>query len=244
MTTFPETTFTLPNGINDAGVVAGTFGTGATEQAATFDGRAVTSLGNFGGMYARSLMINNQGWVVSVASFTASGQQIPVQHVFVWSGSSTIQLASLDEYGEYPTALNDDGIVVGGAAGHAIKWVNGAATILGELPGDNGSGATSINSSGSIVGFSSSPQGELRAVLWNSDGPVDINTMIPSDSGWNLVQAEAINDAGQITGWGYYNGDQAAFLLTPMGASLIPEPTTCALAGSAFVGLLFGRRRQ
>ena len=54
------------------------------------------------------------------------------------------------------------------------------------------------------------------AFLWTSaGGMVDLNTLLPSDSGWQLNTAFGINDAGQITGHGYHNGQFHAFLLSP-----------------------------
>jgi probable HAF family extracellular repeat protein len=43
----------------------------------------------------------------------------------------------------------------------------------------------------------------------------DLNRLIPGDSGWVLVAAYAINDAGQIVGCGNRRGQRRAFLLTP-----------------------------
>ncbi len=43
----------------------------------------------------------------------------------------------------------------------------------------------------------------------------DLNTMVPDAPGWTLVAAAAINDKGQIVGFGVYNGVGRAFLLTP-----------------------------
>ena len=39
---------------------------------------------------------------------------------------------------------------------------------------------------------------------------------IPTGSGWILTTASAINDAGQISGTGLYNGRTWAFLLAPV----------------------------
>lgn len=39
--------------------------------------------------------------------------------------------------------------------------------------------------------------------------------MIPAGSGWVLGEAYAINDAGQIAGYGNIGGEEHAFLLTP-----------------------------
>jgi probable HAF family extracellular repeat protein len=43
----------------------------------------------------------------------------------------------------------------------------------------------------------------------------DLNNLIPAGSGWILVEATAINKAGQIAGVGTINGQTRAFLLTP-----------------------------
>ena len=54
---------------------------------------------------------------------------------------------------------------------------------------------------------------------------VDLNTRIPSDSGWVLQSAADINGSGHIVGAGTHNGQTRAFLLTP---SETPEPDTSA----------------
>jgi hypothetical protein len=45
----------------------------------------------------------------------------------------------------------------------------------------------------------------------------DLNTLI-RDASWQLIQANTINDLGQIAGVGYHDGQLHAFLLT------VPEP--------------------
>jgi hypothetical protein len=42
--------------------------------------------------------------------------------------------------------------------------------------------------------------------------------MIPAGSGWILVRATDINDAGQITGFGFLNGNRRAFMLDLLSA--------------------------
>ncbi len=46
-------------------------------------------------------------------------------------------------------------------------------------------------------------------------GMLDLNHLIPANSGWLLQFANAINDQGQIAGYGTLNGQTEAFLLTP-----------------------------
>jgi probable HAF family extracellular repeat protein len=52
--------------------------------------------------------------------------------------------------------------------------------------------------------------------VWSpSTGMLDLNNLIPANSGWLLQFANAINDQGQIVGQGTFNGQSEAFLLTP-----------------------------
>lgn len=61
--------------------------------------------------------------------------------------------------------------------------------------------------------------------LWGSTILYDLNSLIPPESGWVLKEASAINDLGQIAGHGLYQGEQRAFLLTPIeGASFPQQP--------------------
>jgi hypothetical protein len=45
--------------------------------------------------------------------------------------------------------------------------------------------------------------------------PVDLNTLIPNDSGWYLQGALSINDAGEIVGYGLIDGNLHGFRATP-----------------------------
>jgi len=89
-------------------------------------------------------------------------------------------------------------------------------TDLGTL-GGNYSQGNGINASGQVVGHASTASGAYHAFRWTSaGGMVDLNTLLPSGSGWTLTTANAINDSGQITGEGINpSGEQHAYLLTP-----------------------------
>ena len=70
---------------------------------------------------------------------------------------------------------------------------------LGTVPGDLCSRATSVNSKGQVVGGSSDCHNFLHAFLWEEDGPmIDLNTLIPPNSGLQLTHAVWINDRGEI----------------------------------------------
>ena len=90
-------------------------------------------------------------------------------------------------------------------------------TDLGTLGGTSSFGE-GINASGQVTGDSNTTgNAALHAFLYTpANGMVDLNTLLPSGSGWTLISAFAINDAGQITGSGTnHSGFSHAFLLTP-----------------------------
>ncbi|HEY3102721.1 MAG TPA: DUF3466 family protein, partial [Pyrinomonadaceae bacterium] len=108
---------------------------------------------------------------------------------------------------------------------------------LGTLSGTN-SYAYDINASRYVVGTSEVTAGGTHAFIWHDDdgdnvndlGEMkDLNTLVPtlSTDGWSTLQeARAINDGGQIVGWGTKtNGETHAFLLTPTGFTPPACPT-------------------
>jgi hypothetical protein len=77
--------------------------------------------------------------------------------------------------------------------------------------------------------------------LWSEqDGFIDLNSLVPTNSGWVLKTAAAINEYGQITGFGYFQGQDM-----PCRLDIVPEPSMWAFFGLGGVGLwLFSRRRD
>src|SRR5262249_16224655 len=76
-----------------------------------------------------------------------------------------------------------------------------------------------LNSAGQIVGYSV-PSGPYasRAFLYDAGTMTDLNSLLPEGSGWSLLQATGINDAGQIVGSGSNpSGQFRGFLLSPTG---------------------------
>lgn len=114
---------------------------------------------------------------------------------------------------------------------HDIGWLDG---LLGN------SFAKGINSSKQIVGSSGNTawSGESHAFLWQDSVLYDLNDLIDPASNWQLLEARAINDKGQIAvkGW---DGERAphSLLLTP-----VPEQSSL-LALLTGAGLFYARRR-
>jgi probable HAF family extracellular repeat protein len=105
---------------------------------------------------------------------------------------------------------------------HAVLWTPYGVSDLGTLDGSSEgaeSFATAINGD-LVVGWATRTwRGQTYAYLYDINGPgyaIDLNQLIPFDSGWLLEVARGVNAKGQIVGWGRVNGLRRAFLLTPV----------------------------
>lgn len=107
--------------------------------------------------------------------------------------------------------------ISGDTEGHAFLYspVQGM-TDLGTLPGRPSSIAWGINNDDQVV--RSSSLDDPRAFLYSGGVMRDFNTLIPTNSGWDLREAWDINDNGHIVGHGINkDGEDHAFLLVPPG---------------------------
>jgi probable HAF family extracellular repeat protein len=102
---------------------------------------------------------------------------------------------------------------------HAFLWTKEKGMQdLSTLPGDALSAGLGMNNLGDIVGASIDGDlatGNPRAVLWHNGVIADLNALVPN-SPMYLLTAFAINDVGQIVGFGVNNaGEVHGFLATP-----------------------------
>jgi probable HAF family extracellular repeat protein len=168
--------------------------------------------------------INDAGQVVGV-SHTDFGQ-----HAFLWTPATPNGLiGAMIDLGTLPgtsgasqaVAINAAGAVVGHsvtASGgqHAMLWTpdgfgGGAMRDLGRLEGGNDiSSAYGINGSNEVVGYSNSA-GSDHAFYWSdASGIVDLNSLgDATGNAWVLRFAHAINDRGQVVGYGEFDPDGA-----------------------------------
>ncbi len=167
------------------------------------------------GYYSEAFGINNLAQVVGMSNTTRGNW-----HAFSWSKSAGMKDLGTLNIGRSTSAtanaVNNLGQIVGtsscgseSSCAHAVLWSSSGMQDLGTLPGSSVSGANGINNKGQVVGVSG------HAFIWTQTaGMQDLNNLIDATSGWTLLFAYAINDAGQITGSGLIKGQSHAFLLT------------------------------
>jgi probable HAF family extracellular repeat protein len=164
-------------------------------------------LGSLGGTIGSAQGMNSRGQVIGVSNL--KGNQI--YHPFLWSPETRRMqdLGTLGGNNGSANWINDRGEVAGWAdlpgsqAHHAFLWKAGKMIDLGTQDGDPCSLATAINSSGQVVGASTSCPGSQHAFLWEDGEMVDLNSFVTANSSLRqLVIAMNINDGGVIYGVG------------------------------------------
>ncbi|MFC1572160.1 T9SS type A sorting domain-containing protein [Candidatus Eisenbacteria bacterium] len=241
----------IPEEIDGHGRIVGTCLTLGQANSAAFiwDAGEMSDLGTLSGT-ARAYGINQSGKVVGHCWANQQGGN-GEQRAFLWENDVMAELRPLaDRLNSHAFGLNDLGDVVGSSwspvgpyglsADRATLWRNGRAEIvdLGRTPGppvcsadpyytDNI--ALAINSHEQIVGHAQciASGGSLAAFLWQDGVMYNLNDLIPPGSGWDLIKALDINDAGEIVGLGIAPGGGSyirAFLLVPTDPSMSVSP--------------------
>ena len=160
-------------------------------------------LGTLGGLWSTAFGVDQFGNVVGVSETRTASEG----HAFIWSPSTGMRdLGSLSGQ-HYSAAYDLNGLFIagtsyvrlpgGGEAVHAARWTPlGRWQDLGVLPGGHGSSGDAVNSVGWIAGTSENANGDLRAVLWKTQQPIDLGVL----PGITVSLAEGVNDAGWVVG--------------------------------------------
>ena len=209
--------------INDEGVVAGYARTGGgLDRAVTHSGSGLTMITNLTGnltnfaTQSRAFALNNSNQVAG-AAYNAGG----ASRAFLYNRTNMIDLGALPGHQtSVANGINRFAQVVGtsfssNAPSQAFLYANGTLTGVGTLLSGGNSEARGINDFGQVVGWAISSNGQQRATFFSAGRLRDLNDLIPEDTGWTLLQANAINNRGEIIGSGVFGGQTRAFLAIP-----------------------------
>jgi probable HAF family extracellular repeat protein len=202
--------------INRNGRVVGFSRSGATNDR-PFVSRAdggLQELPTLGGPFGQAYFLNRSDQIVGYSQTVAG-----IERATLWSNGQAEDLGGPVGLSSYALKISDAGVVVGftradGGATSAFQWTR--AEGLAALPTLGGNTiAYSVNEQRQIVGTAVDGTGANRAVLWADGELIDLNDRIDANSGWVLNFARAINERGEIAGYGTRNGQQRAVLLVP-----------------------------
>ncbi len=215
--------------INDCGDVAGIIQTSKPLQRRACvwsEGKLKLLKLTAGFLSSEATAINNRGQVAGCRKRRHNSSVI--SEAILWQNNEEIPLGPFAENREsIATGINDSGQIIGCSFDtgehlekidkHEFVWTDGHIKNLPGLARGKGSFSTanSINNQGQIVGNSWVRENHLHACLWQQESVVDLNDLIPKNSGWTLISAQSINDQGQIACNGIYQGHIHAVLLMP-----------------------------
>ena len=157
------------------------------------------------------------------------------QHAAFWYNDASHSIQDLGtlpgDWSSIAWGLNDSGVVVGEshppAGSRPVLWSNDVArtaTALPLLPGDNYGSAGVINNIGDVLGWSAyatpgtTNVGPARPVIWRDGAVFELQSVLDavSGAGWTITSTVALNNLGQVIGYGQHNGQARVFVLTPM----------------------------
>jgi len=204
-----------------------------------YSGGTMQDLGTFGGPDSLAFRVNDKGQVVGWANVVGgNGTSVNGFQAFLYSGGSMEDLGTFGGPNSYSIAINNNGQIAGWAdtsdsVPHAFLHSGSGSLVATDNLGTFGAASSEclgINDKGQVVGTFASTD----AFLYSNGVMHDLNSLIPSNSGWTLQVAYGINDSGQITGWGINpSGQTDAFLLTPQSILSFQWNTTTGIWGTS-----------
>lgn len=203
-------------------------------------------------LYVNGLWTSMAGQFISVCKINRAGQVAGTAthhngstHALLWKIPGVFWGERLPGWHGEANDLNDQGFVVGRAfwdgETHAALWTpEGAIQDLGTLGGSWGE-AVAINARGQIIGQSDTKTSPRQPFLYQDGVMYNLLTLVSAEDNadWGIMSQTftplAINDLGQIVGYGVYRGKTRGFVMVPEGIEqpLPPSTVTLLAANSA-----------
>lgn len=205
-------------GINNRGDIFGgsnPVGRSGPFHAVQYKDGGVIDLGTLGGPSSFAAGVNKRGRAVGRADLPGGSSRAVIFSDGVITDLGTLP-GGTSSAGRAINSRGEVACLANTAAGdfHACLWRDGLMRDLGTL-GGTFSDSGGINNRAQIVGTATVASGQQHAYIFSKGKMNDLNELIPASSGWTLIAATGINDAGEIVGNGTINGHAHAFLLTP-----------------------------
>jgi HYR domain-containing protein len=197
-------------------------------------GQSPLQLPSLGGTSDSACGINNFG---QIAETTGSGGQHAAR--VEADGSTILDAGTLDGpagVSSAACAIDDFGHIGGSSSYHGFNELHAFRWDPGD-PVMADAGLSSVNGNvfsiagGVSVGYYQTATGPVHALMHtDANGAVDLNALLPANSGWVLTEALGVNASGQIVGDGMFNDNPAVFLMSPAKAKDTTPPVIAAHA--------------
>lgn len=184
-----------------------------------------------------AIALNDRGEIVGLSGICANPNTVGfplTRHAVMWKpNGSVIDLGNLGGSNPDPnnflsgfaaTNINNLGqvvglsVVVGDTTVHAFLWDQGVMTEIPPVAGDFLSVAWGIGEHGEVLGQSCDVNFNCRGFIWKNGITTDINTLVPARNNLYVIDANFLNEEGEITGQALdlTTGAMPAILISPV----------------------------
>lgn len=203
--------------VNELGQVAGYSTVGSVIHAFLYSDDAIGDLGTFDYHQSGAFDINDQSQIVGLLLPLTS-----TAGAFVYQDGALTDLGALTLTNSEAWLINNAGLVAGhsweSSVYRSFLYANGMVADLGVLDGFANIFVWGLSETGLSVGSMTDASGTLaRAFVYTGGELRNLDDLLVTDHGWDfLTTANAVNDNGQIVGYGRINGAFSGFMLTPV----------------------------
>lgn len=201
--------------VSETGDIVGNADSATGSHAFRYRNGTMTDVGTLGYFQSGGFDINDSGDVVGTYLAWGSDQQ------GFFFDDAFVDLGSLMLSGTRMVGINNAGLMIGYSWGlgeyRSFLHVCGEVIDLGTVDGFPKTYVWGVNDAGQIVGSITTADAALsHAAVFTGGALLDLNDLLLDPGDWEyLTAAFAVNDTGQIAGYGRIGGQYRAFLLSP-----------------------------